>query len=70
MTTRCPRCAAGPSVRRSLRLPIRLCYCAWLPCTAAIPGCDCMTSNSAPTARLTAVAPFSSRLLALEFAAV
>ncbi|MCF5991284.1 beta-hexosaminidase, partial [Xanthomonas perforans] len=29
-----------------------------------------MTSNSAPTARLTAVAPFSSRLLALAFAAV
>ncbi|WP_305956532.1 lipoprotein, partial [Xanthomonas oryzae] len=53
----------------SLRLPTRLCYCARLPCTAATSGCNCMMSNSAPTARPTAGAPLSSRLLALVFAA-
>ncbi|WP_227254299.1 hypothetical protein, partial [Xanthomonas vasicola] len=56
-------------MRPSLRLPTRLCYCAWLPCTAATSGCDCMMSTSAPTARLTPVAPLSSRLLTLVFAA-
>ncbi|WP_237707371.1 lipoprotein, partial [Xanthomonas oryzae] len=40
-----------------------------MPCTAATSGCDCMMSNSAPTARPTAGAPLSSRLLALVFAA-